>query len=402
MHKKCLLFSLVFLGSVFGVSNAFAERRIDAMDRAMAKLAVENASDSSLENIEEFVMNTDPKQALDLDAGGENVNRPLTDREKEKLAAYKKRTKSLNQNAFMSKVNDLIANTDMRLSLSGGYRNDQVTWNIEGVGGYPDIVSELDWDEQEIKYVSFKGDFTFYDHYVLDFFYSTGDIYDGAAQDSDYADSGKQNEYSRSIWETQGGDVYDLMFALGYKMDVEDERLLRMANCDNLVFTGLVGYAINEQDLVGEHGKQVVGTLSAQGTELLANNLHQKYVTEWKGPWFGFELEGRRRKLTGVFRYQYHIADYYSWLSWNLRDDFQQPVSGEHEATGRGFKINVGAKYHMREDFTVDLGMDFQRWHTAPGTNTFHTVASGDIESELNEVIWRSYAFIFGATYYFE
>jgi hypothetical protein len=367
------------------------------MDKAMEQIAREKAGDESLDEVMDFVQQNDPKPVVRTREDLAKVNRPLTQREKEKLARHKKRTRKLNKEAFFQ-MPAWAKEIESKFHLSLGYRYDKVQWNIQAVGGTPNILSELTWDDMRSEQLTLQGDMCFMDHYVLDVLYSTGNIQEGDVRDSDYALDGRQGEYSRSMSDAEGGDVYDLMFGLGYRMDIDNDRILRMSNCDELTVTLLGGYSINEQDLVAEDGFQEVPFNGPEGLE----TLHSKYVTEWKGPWFGFELVGRRRKLSGVFRYQYHIADYYAWADWNLRSDFQHPKSFEHEATARGFKINLGAKYHLKEYFSLDLAMDFQQWHTAPGVDRTFFSSGTVTETRLNEVLWDSHAFMFGGTFYFD
>ncbi len=398
----CKKFMFLFCGicCVFAFAQpGWANQRIKKMDQAMARIAEQSADHETLDEVVRFVSQKDPKPVVRSEEDLSKLERPLTAQEKGKLQNYQKKTQKLNRGAFLKKTQEILKNVDARFNISGGLRYDQVRWTIAGPGGYPDILSDLDWRDQRTQQVTFQGDVCFYDKYVIDALYSTGNIVEGDVQDSDYLYSSRQGEFSRSYWDSEGGDVYDLMFGIGYRMNIDNERMLKMANCDDLSITFLSGYSKHEQDLVGEKGKQVIPLMASP---LLENNLHQKYVTEWEGPWFGFELEGRRRKLTGTFRYQYHVVDYYAWADWNLRSEYQHPKSFEHVAKGRGFKINVGANYHLKDNFSIDFGMDFSKFHTAPGVDRIFLQSGGTLESALNEVLWNSHAFMLGGTYYFQ
>ena len=110
---------------------------------------------------------------------------------------------------------------------------------------------------------------------------------------------------------------------------------------------------------------------------------------------------GSKNKLFGVFRFEYHWADYYGSANWNLRSDFQHPKSFEQVADGRGLVFNLGAGYKLTDNWALDVRFDFQDWKTDPGIDRVFFSSGAIVETRLNEVNWESKAFMLGSTYNF-
>ena len=114
------------------------------------------------------------------------------------------------------------------------------------------------------------------------------------------------------------------------------------------------------------------------------------------------ELQGQRHRLTGLFRVEYHLADYYGWGRLNLRPEFQQPKSFEHISDGNGWVMNLGLGYQLTNSFSLDFMSDLQLWNAKEGIDRLY-LSDGSIaeERQLNGVDWKSYALMLGGTYQF-
>ncbi|MCR4337759.1 MAG: TonB-dependent receptor [Candidatus Omnitrophica bacterium] len=279
-----------------------------------------------------------------------------------------------------------------RFSLLGGYRNDDFDWNIAGDinGNNPNVLSELTWSDLAMYQVQAQGQLIIAEHWVADGLASYSDIYDGENQDSDFLANQRTLEFSRSNNQSDNGRVVDLSGGVGYRFSHHSD--LDWFAVDQLWVTPLVGYSQHKQDLVITDGFQ---TVPATGPFA---GLHSQYDTEWKGPWWGVELEGTRGKLGGTLRAEYHMVDYYAEADWNLRSDFQHPKSFEHEADGRGLVFRMGLNYQLTRFLSLDFQGTFQDWETDHGIDRVFFSSGSIAETRLNEVNWESYSLLAGAT----
>lgn len=278
------------------------------------------------------------------------------------------------------------------LQILTGFRQDDFDWNIAAdlQGSTPNILSELTWSDLSMTQIKTKGRLTFKDHFVLDGMAAYADIYSGENQDSDYSGNNRTSEYSRSNNSSDDGEAVDLSAGVGYKIDLG--RGPSFVNVDRLWLTALGGYSYHELNLVMTDGFQTIPATGAFA------GLHSSYEAEWDGPWLGAEFFGKKDKLSGLFRFEYHWADYYGSANWNLRSDFQHPKSYEHLADGRGLVFNLGTAYHFNDRWSLDFNADIQDWKTTKGIDrTFFSTGTVS-ETQLNEVNWGSYALMLGTT----
>jgi hypothetical protein len=130
--------------------------------------------------------------------------------------------------------------------------------------------------------------------------------------------------------------------------------------------------------------------------------LDSSYNAKWEGPWAGASISGERNGLKGLFRVEYHLADYYGWGRLNLRPEFQQPKSFVHLTDGNGWVLNLDLAYQLTESLSVGFSGDLQLWNTKEGVDRLF-LNDGSIaeERQLNGVDWQAYALMLGGTYQF-
>ena len=283
------------------------------------------------------------------------------------------------------------------LRLMGGWRWDDFNWNIASdITGTatPNILSELTWSDLKMTQLAAERNIVLGNRFVFDGMFSYADIYKGDNQDSDYLGDDRKLEFSRSNNNSSDGEAMDWSVGGGLRFYLKTNEDLFAV--DKLSLTVLGGYSKHELNLIITEGFQTIPAWGAFGP-----TLHTSYWAEWEGPWLGFEVEGAKDKLFGTFRFAYHWADYYGSANWNLRPDFRHPKSFEHIADGMGLVFNLGASYHLTDDFTLDLRADIQQWEASKGIDRtfFSDGTSSDIR--LNQVNWESKAFMLGSTYHF-
>jgi hypothetical protein len=280
---------------------------------------------------------------------------------------------------------------EIELIPSFGYRVDDLDWNIAGdaSGNNPNILSELTWNDLESYQVKVHGNMVLPNILTLRGSANYGWIFDGENQDSDYLGDNRTLEFSRSNNNSDDGHVWDASVAIGYPF--------RFGHNFLGTITPLVGYSHHEQYLKITDGTQTIPPLGP------FSGLDSSYETEWKGPWIGFDIRFHAKKLETFahriepyFIYEYHWADYTAEADWNLRDDFANPKSFEHDADGTGFVIGAGVNIFLQRCFAMNFSFDYQDWSTDEGTDRVFFVDGTTAKTQLNEVNWSSYALSLG------
>lgn len=295
------------------------------------------------------------------------------------------------------------------VDLASGYRSDQLEWSVAGnrSGGNPNILSELIWEDVEVfqvkagLWVELKPlPYVARNSLVL-VKLSAGKILDGDVRDSDYAGDNRADEWSRSVNKADSGFVFDLSGAWGPKFFID--------SVDGLTVTPLLGYGFNMQSLSMTGGEQ---TVSEPGLAPSRFNpppplghipgLDSSYTAHWYGPWVGMNADYRiSDKFNLGVELGYHVIEFFAQADWNLRQDFDHPVSFEHEADGRGVVVDVSGRYQLSERWSCLLNINIQDWKTESGTDRTYFSDGSIGSSRLNRVEWDSYSIMAGLSYLF-
>ena len=267
------------------------------------------------------------------------------------------------------------------------YRQDNLVWNKAGLDNFPNIISELKW--QNLRIQGFKGVLT-HDlgrrHY-LEASGSWGWIYSGSNQDSDYDGNNRTLEFSRTIGDAGGGTVFDASLAIGWKLQDTPTTHTSL----------LLGYAINRQTLTLTDCYQTInGRIEPDG------NVNTAYMALWRGPWLGLALEeSMSPRLRLLSRLEFHLPDYNGETHWNRRTDLAHPVTNNHWAKGQGIVASLGIDYQAGPRWRLGAGIDYTNYWIRPGTDQVNGVGGSHPQIQLNEVRWDSWAFRLKASYVF-
>ncbi|WP_163836999.1 hypothetical protein [Spartinivicinus ruber] len=284
-----------------------------------------------------------------------------------------------------------LENVDINTSLSAGYRMDELTWSIATSG--IDVLSELSWDDIEIYQLSGHADMTIhFDSQEASQLYTEldinyGKIKDGENRDSDYASSGKNNEFSRSYSDTEDSHVRD--YSIGFGLPIP----LAETDYFNLTLTPLIGYSYHAQHIDDTDVRGVIPSSSFTAGDVTS------YDTEWEGPWAGVHIQDTTADRILAFRFQYHDYDYDAVADWKLRTDFQHPKSFTHKANGNGYTIKLSYSKFLTNQLTLDVAIDYKYFETDAGKDKTFFADGTTSTIKLNEVEWESYAVNVGATY---
>lgn len=300
----------------------------------------------------------------------------------------------------------LTASTPMfetEFSLTSGLRKDELEWSIAGNG--INVLSELSWSDVESYQVAI-GNLTRLKNNVRirgQFNYAV--IMDGKVRDSDYGSNGAADEWSRSISETDGDQLWDITAGGGYTFFFSGNRL---------AVSPMLGISYHKQNLRIQNGRQVVSEPNPFGGSNpppvgpLSSQLDSSYCTRWVGPWIGCDLHYKPKMHPPVhhsmefrFTMELHWADYYGEGNWNLRGDLQNPKSFEHEANGFGINITAQWLIHMADQWDITLTASHQDWSTGSGTDRKFLASGGISTTRLNEVHWQSTSYMMGVVHRF-
>lgn len=290
----------------------------------------------------------------------------------------------------------LLGGWNMDASLAPGYRVEDFRWNIAGSPAGPNILSELSWESLQVAQLKGTVALTHDSGLQLRGSLTQGRIVSGDNQDSDYLGDDRTLEFSRSNNDGGGDDLRDASVALGWAFHLSG-RPWGYWRGGTSYLVPLVGYARHDLNLRMRDGNQ---TIPATGSFA---GLNSTYRARWGGPWVGLEfVDEEPDDLHGFLRFEYHRARYEAEADWNLRTDFQHPVSYTHEADARGYVFSLGFYTPAApRKFAWRLVLDYQNWKAESGLDrTFFSDGSVGT-TRLNEVNRESWAISYGIQYNF-
>ncbi len=300
-------------------------------------------------------------------------------------------------------LKNVFAESKTELSLSAGLRTDELDWSIAGNG--INVLSELEWSDVDSYQVSLSGGIEFRNNVYFRAGFNYAWIEDGTVRDSDYGLDNFGGEWSRSISESPGDEVWDLSGGGGYSFYFAQDRFS---------VTPLIGLSYHKQNLRIKNGTQVISGVNPFPGDNpppvgpLSSQLNSTYFARWWGPWIGVDLRYRPKMRPTVrnaielrLSVELHWADYYGEGNWNLRSAFQHPKSFEHEADGFGISVTAQWLIKLADHWNLSLTANHQDWSTDSGTDRKFLAAGGTATTRLNEVNWQSTSFMVGAVYTF-
>ncbi len=303
----------------------------------------------------------------------------------------------------VSRVKRFFSDMEAELSLTAGLRTDDLDWSIAGNG--INLLSELQWSDVESYQVSMNGAVEFKNRIYLRGGFNYAWIDDGTVRDSDYGQDNAGAEWSRSVSETTGDELWDVSGGGGYSF---------YFMMDRLAVTPLIGFSYHKQNMRIQNGTQVVSEPNPFGGSdpppvgPLSNQLNSTYFARWYGPWIGVDLRYRPKMAAPVrhamelrLSLELHWADYYGEGNWNLRSTFRHPKSFEHEADGFGITVTGQWLIALTDHWDLTMTASHQDWSTDSGVDRKFLAAGGTTTTRLNEVNWQSTSFMFGVVYSF-
>jgi hypothetical protein len=285
--------------------------------------------------------------------------------------------------------------------LSAGYRTDKLNWHIAGniQGSNPNVLSELTWSDLTIYQLKLANRTVVRDRIYLRGHLDVGVVTSGDNRDSDYQGDDRTGEFSRSLNSVDGNHAWDGSLAIGPRFTFFGS---------SLDVCPLLGYAVSRQDLNIVDGFQAITPSPATLPIGPFPGLDSRYETRWKGPWLGMDLlfsapctAGPFTAIGVIFTAEYHWVDFNAEANWNLRPDFQHPVSFTQEAEGTGLVAGAKILFEADKRWGINMGMNVREMTTDAGLDRVYFADGTTADTRLNEVRWRSFTFEAGVSYQF-
>lgn len=267
-----------------------------------------------------------------------------------------------------------------------GYQLERFDWNIAGNldGSGPNILSELSWRDLDVLYAGIGGklllDNTLYIRGQL----GRGGIASGKNQDSDFCNDDRAGEFSRSNNQSRGY-LQSNLFGIGLLVDNLWGR--------NLSLIPQLGLSRYRQYFTIFDGQQTASDtcpflgIYQESSLGEINDLDSSYDALWEGHWVGLELWWElNAKHAWLFNIEYHQIDYTAKARWNLRQDFEQPVSFRQSGNGSGNVFSWTWEYWMTPYQTIFFEAQYQVWYVTNGIDTVYFSNGKKVSTLLNEV----------------
>ncbi|GJL80714.1 MAG: hypothetical protein DHS20C01_03480 [marine bacterium B5-7] len=216
---------------------------------------------------------------------------------------------------------------------------------------------------------------------------SVGDIQDGKVRDSDYAGS---TEFSRSIADTDGDDVFDASLAFGRRIPVTDTR--------RTFVTPLIGVSYHEEDFRITNGRQVIDLVSGTAGNPIPG-LDSRYRAEWWSRFLGVEFSHRNGNWNTFGKAEFHDLDYEGTGNWNLRPDLANPVSFTHDADGSGPLYQLGTRYMYNNNWAFNAIVTWTDFKSNNGRDRVFLSDGTVVDANLDEAHWDQLSVMFGMSY---
>ena len=263
--------------------------------------------------------------------------------------------------------------------VASGYQHDQMNWNVASPSGTPDPLTEAKWEDVQMGRV--QGEFKIATPGNLVF--KGGGSYawtvDGQATEISYLGDQGQGVYSRIEGNSDQGYAWKAGLGAGYQFKLN----FAPKQANQLVLTPLVGYAWQKQEYRLQNGQQRVAQYGVGSDPGLQNS----YVSEWQGPWLGFDAQWTILQKHQLFSsFEYHWDNYSASGNWMRAANLLHPESFTHDADATGWVASAGYRYRMDKKFGWQMAFDYQKWTAKSGIERLFLTDKTAVESTLNRV----------------
>lgn len=267
------------------------------------------------------------------------------------------------------------------MDITAGYKRDFISFNSDSEKS-PFMASAL----QAKNLHAFETGTSVQAHYKKNYIkgaFNFGKIVSGSFNEYDYWNTGRI-ELLRSTSKFQRGNIYDLSFTYGYKLDFFEQ---------SLNFIPLIGYSINNIQLKLKRSFYMLDLIKFEPHLINSNNT---YCAHFQGPFIGSALTYKvTSKISIHALFEYHFANYSAIGKWNEKTSLLKKF--RQTATGFGTVSSAETSYQINDKFSLGLNITYKKFEAKKGssktallkeneTNTFPS----KFKQPFNKVNWKS------------
>lgn len=266
-------------------------------------------------------------------------------------------------------------NIDGHAAITGGYRNDKITTNVDISDLDNNLIFEdnIEGNSIDIYLIGLKGHLLLCDKWLIKGFANTGEVYGGKYTEF----TGLTDEDSvTSTGKISKGHTYDTSVGLGY-----------LFSCRDCFQIGpIAGYAYSYETIK-------MPKIKTDGiADSTLSGLH--YDMRWQGPWLGFDAIYSFRCFNIDIGYEYH------WSHWNAEWTLKGAKVQEDAFSDRrksdnahGNVVFIDGTYNYCKCWTVGLGFKYLNYSASDGSlvpQSKNLVSLDEIDT-VPKATWRSY-----------
>ncbi|TDS12951.1 omptin family outer membrane protease [Sphingobacterium paludis] len=251
-----------------------------------------------------------------------------------------------------------------------GWAQEKLNWNIAGdeQGNNPSVLSELIWEELRGPAFEIASGIELLPNLSIRGQLAYQRITVGRVSDTDYAEDDR-------TWQTAR---FDLRANQGHTLNYRLALLYQVWSNGRFSVRPQVGYFGRRQTLF---------MLDGDVPLLPDRELRSTYEPRWNGALLGVEIRYRQNR----FDLSYDIAasrvmQYAAEASWNLQEDFRQPVSFVHRAKGNGWESSLTAGYRLNAAIRPFLYAGYSQLVMRNGSDELYRVDGQVLNTRLNGV----------------
>lgn len=264
-----------------------------------------------------------------------------------------------------------------------GYGVQNLDWSIAGNldGTSPNVFSELIWDQIQGMNYGIQGTIRILPKLdiVLEGDYQK--TRRGSARDTDYDFDNRTGPFYDERFSSDEGYFYNFRVSARYVLpdlgSVSPRILLGYEQLGNELFLLPLADGSSDPD---------VRTI---------------YQTDWYGGQMALELAYAYDSFYALGSYGFGLFDYKAKANWNLRDEFQQPVSFRHSALGLKHNGVLRLGYQVHPAVAIELSGHYTSAFTNQGLDELYTRNEGTKYTRLNGANLSQYSGSLGLRFTF-
>lgn len=268
---------------------------------------------------------------------------------------------------------DTTKNLNIQLAPYIGLSKQKFNYNIAGneKGTDPNILSELKWNKilaREIggnlkvryKRIIFKSTFIY------------SKTLSGSVSDIDYAEDNRRSIFSEQYFSNHKGSGRTINLMLGYNLVKKNSYLIDLLVAYEHVSNRL--FLLNEKHL-------------AETDPIYQPNLNSYY--KYRHPNLGGVLNSNysiSRFINLSLELSAYGTFYYAYGNWNLRKDFNQPISYEHKGKGVKLSSSIAANIILTDCLGLGFGYSFAKQNLKSGQDVLFLTNGEALKTRLNQI----------------